>query len=499
MTATIERMIERSQTFGHRPANAADQPSAALDRLRAAQADWQQRDFRERLQVVGRIAGLLASHGETIARQVHRPAATLGEILASELLPLAEACRYVGKRGGEILRPRRLRQGDGAWWMGSVQVTELREPLGVVLIIGPSNYPVFLPGVQVIQAIAAGNAVIVKPAPGCEQALESFLRLCHEAGAPLDLLLQLDSDPQASAPFVQAGVDKVIFTGSLGTGRQVAALCAAHMTPAAMELSGNDAVVVCEDADLSRVASSLAYALSLNGGQTCIAPRRVFATRATLDRLIPLLREELARTPERSIAQRGLTFAREAVERALAEGASLACGQLGDLEQAARVRPIVLDGVHPQMAVAQEDLFAPLLSLIAVSDVHEAIQCAADSRYALGAAIFGQSPQVERLASQILAGCVTVNDVLVPTADPRVSFGGRRASGFGVTRGLEGLRELTHLKVICKRRGRWLPHLTTSATQLAPMMLGILNLRYGSSWKQRWAGVMSLMKAGKQK
>lgn len=494
MTATINCMLERLPGSSKRP-NALP----ALERLRAAQTLWQAQPFAERLKRIGRIAGTIAEHSEELTQSVHRPAATLGEILASEVLPLAEACRYTARRGASILKPRQLPQRDRVWWMGSVYVTELREPLGVVFIIGPSNYPLFLPGVQLIQALAAGNAAIVKPAPGCEEAMRSLTRLCVQTGIPADLIHQLDSDPISAQDAIEAGVDKVLFTGSLATGRKVAALCSEHMTPSAMELSGNDAILVSDDADLPRVASCVAYALSLNGGQTCIAPRRLFASSKTLHHLVPLLTEQLKQTPARSISARGLQFARQLTQSALADGARIAFGQLEDFEDPERVRPIVLANVRSDMPLAQEDIFAPLLSLIEVQDLQDAISQASQSPYALGAAIFSQSPDVKSLASQIAAGCVTINDVLVPTADPRVSFGGRQASGFGVTRGLEGLRELTQLKVVCTRRGRWLPHLTTNDKQLATMLDGILKLRHGQNWAQRWAGIKSLMKVGRAK
>ncbi len=254
--------------------------SGELNQLRAAQLQWQRRHYQERLACIGRIAGLLAESGEQVAGAVYRPAATVGEIMASEVLPLAEACRYTARSGPQILKPRKLSQRDRAWWMGSITVTELREALGVVLIIGPSNYPLFLPGVQLIQALAAGNAALVKPAPGCEESMQALIELCLRAGVPAELIRQLDADPQSASEAISAGVDKVLFTGSVTTGRKVAALCTEHMTPMAMELSGNDVVLVADDADLKRVASCVAYALSLNGGQTCIAPRRFIGYRA---------------------------------------------------------------------------------------------------------------------------------------------------------------------------------------------------------------------------
>lgn len=511
MTATMDRMVDPHTTSIQSSPNTVDGVNAAaseqagssslrsmLDRMRTAQVAWQQSHYTQRLKCIARIAGLLAEDGPGIAHSVQRPAATDGEILASEVLPLAEACRYVARRGADILRTRTLRQRDGAWWMGSIRVIELRDPLGIVLIIGPSNYPLYLPGVQLIQALATGNAVLVKPAPGCEEAVQSLAELCIQAGVPANLINVLDSDPSTAQQVIAAGVDKVLFTGSLNTGRQVFALCAQHMTPAAMELSGNDAVLVADDADLARVAQCVAYGLSLNGGQTCIAPRRLFATAKTLERLIPLLSERLSASAPRSISERGLQVARRLVEEATSAGARIVIGNPQNFADATSVRPLVLSHVTSTMPIAAEDIFAPLLSLISVDNMHDAVRQAAHCPYALGAAVFGQS-DVVFLAKRLSTGCVTVNDILVPTADPRVSFGGRKASGFGLTRGLEGLRELTQLKVVCERQGRWLPHLTTTESQLGSMLNGILKLRHGRTWSQRWSGIKSLMKVGKQK
>ncbi len=223
------------------------------------------------------------------------------------------------------------------------------------------------------------------------------------------------------------------------------------------------------------------------------------ATERTISQLIPLLNEQLKEVPSRTISQRGSQFAKYLICKAFEGGAAIACGSSENFDEPDRVKPIVLRDVTCDMSVTQEDIFAPLLSLIAAADMDEAVQFAGRSPYALGAAVFGKSPELYGLVEKLSVGCVTVNDVLVPTADPRVSFGGRRASGFGVTRGLEGLRELTQLKVICQRGGRWLPHLTTASKQLGPMLAGILKMRHGQTWSQRFAGMKSLMKVGKEK
>ena len=317
------------------PRDACESIARAVERVRGAQMPWRQLAAAERLRIVGRVAPLLARSADVLAEAVVRPAASIGEILASEILPLAEAVRYMARRGGSVLADRTLPSRDGAWWMGSIRVREVREPFGVVLIIAPANYPLLLPGVQILQALAAGNGVLIKPAPSCAVAVEQLMQLCIQAGVPSDLASVLPTTPEAAQRAMRAGVDKVIFTGAYETGRAVARALAERLTPAALELSGNDAVFVLENADLDRVARSVAYALDLNGGQTCIAPRRLLATRRTLEQLAPRLRAAVEACQPRAIQAKACLAAREIIAEALADGARLA-GAAGQLRRGLR-------------------------------------------------------------------------------------------------------------------------------------------------------------------
>ena len=466
-----------------------------IKQIRAVQANWRARDVAERLRIVGSLPRLIAENAESLASSVVRPAATKGEVLASEVLPLAEACRYVARRGHQVLSNKQLAGRDRAWWMGSVTVREIREPLGIVLIIGPSNYPLLLPGVQLIQALAAGNAVLIKPAPQSEKAIERLAELCARAGMLPGLIVVLPTRPEFAQAAISVGVDKIIFTGSAETGRSVARQAAETLTPATLELSGSDAVFVLDDADLDRVAKSVAYAVDLNAGQSCIAPRRLYATEATLSQLLPRLRAALETLPARHIPNARSAVAMQAIEDALGQGAQMAFGELDSLGSLDMTKPIVLSGVTSRMHVAFDDLFAPVLSLIQVNDLTAAREDSAACPYALGAAVFGRPEAAKRFAARVAIGCITINDVLVPSGDPRVSFGGWKGSGYGVTRGLEGLRELTRLKVICERRGRWLPHLTAKPAKLAELMQAILLLRHGGRLGIRWRGLKHMLRA----
>ena len=493
----------------------ATTPAAAILQARAAQLAWAERLVRERMRIIGHIAAQIAEHHTELVALNPRANASRAELVASELLPLADACRYAARVTRRALAPTTHSARRGAWWMGRIGVQVVRQPWGVVLVVAPSNYPLFLPGVQIIQALAAGNAVIVKPAIGCEPLLRRFAQCVSDAGVPPELLQILDSSIVAGQQAMDAGVDKVFVTGSAETGRAILSQLSQTLTPATLELSGCDAAFVTDRADLKRVARCLAYALRLNGGATCIAPRRVFVSPAHEEQLCQLLLEELRRPPDsrneattNQVAVSQITAAGyqvpiaaaeklvAAVQQALAGGAQLFLGSLPDCAHRpthVHVPPLVLRGVTPSMDVAQQDLFGPIVSMLTVPSMSAAIEADRVCPFGLGASIFGPSNHAHYWSKQIDAGCVVINDIVVPTADPRVGFGGRDHSGWGSTRGWEGLVEMTRPQTICTRAGRWLPHLDPTLAQDPRAVEALLTLFHAPKWSSRLAALGTLI------
>jgi len=445
--------------------------TAALARGRTAGRAWAGTSLSARLAVIRSVRRLIARDAVVLASTVVRAPA---DTLVAEVLPLAEAARFLLRRAPALLAPRRPRGGRPLWLFG-VRSRIYREPCGAVLILGPGNYPLFLPGAQALQALAAGNAVCVKAAPGCDAPMRALAALLHEAGLP-DGVFQI-LDPAAGEAAVRAGFDHIVLTGSAETGQRVMAAAAATLTPTTMELSGSDAVFVLPGADLDLVAACLAYGLRLNGGATCIAPRRVFvmhADAAALEaKLLALLPAIPAATVPSAIADRLSVL----VDQALAEGARLASGGPG--------RPTVVADARPGMALLQHDVFAPWLALIPVANPEAALAAAADCPYALGASVFGPTAAAQAMARRVFAGSVCVNDLIVPTADPRLPFGGRGRSGFGSTRGAEGLLGMTVAKTISERRTRFRPHLALPTERNAAQFAGLTTLLHGG-WRTRW-------------
>ncbi len=450
---------------------------AFLADARSAGQAWAALGVSARLAVIGRLRRLIARDATDLAATVARNPA---DTLVAEVLPLAEAARFLLRRAAALLAPRRLRGGRPLWLFG-VRASIHREAFGAVLILAPGNYPLFLPGAQALQALAAGNAVCVKPAPGCEAPMRALADLLRQAGLPDGVFQVLDSGAGEAA--VRMGFDHIVLTGSAETGQRVLAAAAAGLTPATMELSGSDAVFVLPGADLELTASCLAYGLRLNGGATCIAPRRVFVMRADAAALQAKLLARLPAIPPAVVPPAVAARLSTLIGQAVADGARLVSDGEG--------RPAVVADARPGMALLEEDVFAPWLALVPVTSPEAALAAAARCPYALGASVFGPPGAAQAMARRVRAGSVCVNDLIVPTADPRLPFGGRGRSGFGSTRGAEGLLAMTVVKTVSERRGRLRPHLAPGTAGDAALFAGMTALLHGDR-RTRWAALRAM-------
>jgi aldehyde dehydrogenase (NAD+) len=467
------------------------------------QAAWASRSVKERLKVLRATRHRLAERAEAFAEAISpRLARSKADTLLTEVLPLLGACKFLEREAARLLKPRKLGRSGRPVWLLGVQAEVHREPLGHVLVIGPANFPLLLAGVQTLQALAAGNSVTWKPGVGGAAVATLFAEAMQEAGLPAGLLTITDESVEAAQRALADGPDKVVFTGSSRTGQAVLATLAQTATPAVVELSGADAVVVTPLADLKRVARAVTFGLRLNGGEVCMSPRRLFATAGTLRALRPLLEAELAKVPavtlDAATSARLNAMLEEAVSAGAtvwtADGESLRPTHDDDKTVAMNgapggVRPIVVSGATPGMAVTRSDVFAPVISLIEAETMMHVPQMYAQCPYALAVTVFcgkSETRKAMAVARTLKAGTVLINDVIAPTADPRVPFGGRGASGYGVTRGAEGLLEMTAVKTLLVRRGGVMLHLDATTDADAPMFAGVIGVLHGASWSARW-------------
>jgi acyl-CoA reductase-like NAD-dependent aldehyde dehydrogenase len=455
-----------------------------LLRARAAQLAWARFEPADRLKIIRRLRDLIAAQSTELTRVVGaQRKRSAAEILTNEIIPLADACRFLERDAPRLLRARQLgRRGRPAWLFG-VRAEIWREPLGVVLILAPSNYPLFLAGVQALQALVAGNAVLVKPAPGGMPVSLKLRGLLAAAGLPEGLYQVLDEDVRSAQALIAAGVDKVVLTGSAATGRRLLADLAPCLIPATLELSGCDAMFVLPGASLAMVASAIVFGLRLNGGATCIAPRRVFVPRD----LLPALERHLLPLAAQLPAVPFATTARERIIDPLREAETQGARASTPLPTATDtdMTPVVIVDARPECELLKADIFAPIIALVAVDRPQEALELDAWCPYALGASVFGPEPAALAFATRIRAGSIVINDLIVPTADPRLSFGGRDESGYGVTRGVAGLLEFTRIKTVSTRRGQSRPHYQPSHADDPGLFTAYLKAAHAISWRKR--------------
>jgi len=455
----------------------------------------------KRLKVISRVRQQLVENpGPWIEACAKLPwRRTAAETLAAELIPLCDAMRYLEKQAKSVLASQSYGMKGRPTWLWGVSSRVQREPWGEVLIIGPANYPLLLPGVQWLQAYVAGNRVSIKPSPepGCREVMELLYQSLVDAGMPDSQAVVLDVDPVAATERIDHGfVDFVVFTGSATTGRRILAQLAEHGIPSVMELSGCDAMIVLNDADLKRVTQALRLGLRFNGSQTCIAPRRIMCEPNAYEALKQQAGSLVDGIDAVSLPTRAVQHARELIQDAVDHGAKLLAGAMPEPGQP--MEPVVLGSVDQSSRLAQADVFAPVISLMRCADESATFNSYARCPYRLGASVFGSVERANSMAEQLDAGHVVVNDLIAPTADPRLPFPARGDSGFGETRGREGLLAMTQPKAVIHRKGGMLAHLDEPKPSDGPLLQQLLKLSHGSSLGQRLSALRKVIGLSRQ-
>ncbi len=472
---------------------ATDGTEASIDLnapARRAQASWQTRGVRDRLRIFKIARGLLAQNATNLAEAIHR---TPADTLAAEILPLLAACKFLESEAVGLLKPRKLGRSGLPFWLSGVASEVQRVPYGTILIIGPANYPLFLPGVQALQALAAGNAVVWKPGRGGRAVAEVFAATLEHAGLPEHLLRVTDESVEAARHELAAHPDKIVFTGSAAAAQSVLRTAAETLTPCIIEASGSDAVIALPTADPIRLAQALAFGMRLNGSETCMAPRRLLLV-GSQEAILTAIRQEFAKIE-------GIPFtdpARRQQLRDLVADARLHGAEVHGDPDAVFLRPILILNGTPAMLAARTDVFAPILTVIRCADEQAVLEAQQTCPFGLTAAIFGEESAARKLSEKLTVGTVLINDLIVPTADPRIPFGGRRASGYGVTRGAEGLLEMTATKTILARRGSSTQHYASTTKTHAEIFEGVIQMSHAPTRVERWAGLRRMIDAAKR-
>ena len=422
----------------------------------------------DRLAWLKRFSALLAADAENLCALVHQEVhkSTL-EALTGDLAPLLDCCAWHRRYAPTILAPRRT-PGRALLGLGQRHRTA-RAPLGTVGIIATWNYPLQLLGVQLVQALVAGNRVIVKPTERSPRSQARLLALAHAAGLPAGQLTSLPPTRQAGIDLLHNhALDHVIFTGSTTVGRTIARWAAENLVPSTLELSGNDSAIVLDDADPALAARSIWFAVTMNAGQTCMAPRRAIVTRAAYPQFLRHLGLLAGGArPMRLIDEPSARLVEHLAADAVARGGRPISGVL-EPAHGPNIRPLAIADCPADCALAQGDHFGPALAVITADTNDHAIRVHRQFNQYLAASLYSSDIRAAKaLAPSLNASVVTINDSVIPTGHPGASLGGAGPSGWGASRGEAGLLALSR-PLIISTTGRLLR--TPTSPPSAPML-----------------------------
>jgi acyl-CoA reductase-like NAD-dependent aldehyde dehydrogenase len=449
---------------------------ACFDRLRAAaDADpCPTQDRRERW--LAALEGVLADHAEAFATAI---AADFGhrsghETRLLEILPSLEAIRFARRHLARWMAPEPRR--TSRWFLpGSASVRY--EPLGVVGIVVPWNYPLYLGFAPLVAALAAGNRVLLKLselAPCTARLLQARLAHAFDEGEVRAVL----GGAGAGRAFARLPFDHLLFTGSTAVGREIMRAAAGHLTPVTLELGGKSPAIVAEGYPLAHAAERIVLGKCLNAGQTCIAPDYALVPAGALEDFLdeaeraaivlypnPLTSADYTAIVNRRHYDRLIGWLAEA-EAAGARIVPLVPGCAPD-PQSRRIPPVAVIGARPDCALMREEIFGPVLPVVACASLDEAIGYVMRRPRPLALYLFDRDEaRIERVLRETKAGGVTVNDVLYHIAQEDLPFGGVGASGMGRYHGRDGFLAFSNAKAVL-HQSRWAP-----ATFLRPPYVG---------------------------
>ncbi len=464
---TISTGPATGEVLGRSPLDTTESVKEKVRLARAVHRAWADTPVRKRARAILRVRDYVVAHADELAETISRDnGKTRLDALAAEILPAAMGASYYARKARRFLATRRL--GPGNVFLLNKSSRIRRVPWGVVAIISPWNYPFGIPFPEVVMALLAGNAVVLKAASETQMVGRALERCFQAADLPEGVFGYVNlPGPLAGDALLEAGIDKLFFTGSVAVGKQLMAKAAATLTPLCLELGGNDAMIVCCDADLDRAAAGAVWAGMANAGQSCGGVERIYVEAEVYDAFLDKLAARVARLrvgPDRNFqvdmgamtTRRQMDTVRRHVDDALTRGAKVhAQSQCPDDGTGNFLPALVLTGVDHSMLVMREETFGPVVGVMKVADVDEAIRLANDSHLGLTGSVWSRNRRkARRIAARIQAGVVTVNDHLMSHGLHETPWGGFKQSGIGRTHGRIGFDEMTQVQCVVDD---WLP------------------------------------------
>jgi acyl-CoA reductase-like NAD-dependent aldehyde dehydrogenase len=463
----------------------------AVRRARQSQPAWAALPVKDRVAVLKRFQQKLTERrveiAELISREAGKPTV---EALNTEILVVLDAVGFCIRTAHSFLRDEPVPHGNLV--MKTKRGRLVREPYGVIGIIAPWNYPFSTPAIETLGALALGNAVVLKPSEFTPLVALEFQKLLYSAGLNPDLLQVLIGAGPVGAALLEADIDKVIFTGSVATGKRIAEAAAKRLLPVVLELGSKDPMIVLEDADLNVASSGAVWGSMMNCGQTCLSIERCYVQRGVYEKFLEMCRQKIEKLRVGEgldsevemgplIHDRQLRTVEGHVNDAVAKGARLLAGgrrmpELGPNFYA----PTLLADVEQDMRIMQEETFGPALPVAPFDTDDDAVRLANDTEFGLAASVWTiNRKRGEALAARIKAGTVMVNDAITGFGISEAPHGGFKQSGIGRTHGKLGLSEMVQVKYV--------------DVDLLPRMPKVWWYGYGKTFQHQMSGFLDML------
>jgi acyl-CoA reductase-like NAD-dependent aldehyde dehydrogenase len=457
------------ELLGEVPVASHDDVGKIVARARKAQAAWGVLPVFERAARLLRFRDALVDRADEIVDVIARECGKPQADALNELIVTVDTLTYYCKNAPKILEPRDL----PLHLLKHKRSVLHYVPRGIVAIVSPWNFPFLIPMSDVCAALVTGSAVVVKPSEVTPLSIQKAKEIFDASGLPEDLFGVAYGGGEVGQALIEAGIQKLVFTGGVETGKRVAAACGANLVPCVIELGGKAPLIACADCDVERTARAIVFGGFLNSGQVCISVERVYAHETIHDRLLGRVREltEGLRQGDPTtdtvdvgaiIFPKQIEIAEKHIDDAVKKGATVVTGGKRRSGPGQFFEPTVISGCDHRMTVMTQEIFGPIVPFQKVGSEDEAVRLANDSHLGLNAYVFTKDrDKGKRLAQRIEAGSVCVNDVISNYIAIEAPFGGVKQSGFGRVHGDDALRDMAEVRHVFSSR---LPDASTEPT-----------------------------------
>lgn len=484
--------------------------NGAMKAARDAQPAWAALPLKKRIKYIKKIRTYILDNLDELAEGISRDnGKTRIEALGTEIVPAAMSISYYCKKAPSFLKDRKLPMGNIMFINKRSKI--VRVPFGVVGIISPWNYPFAIPFAEIIMALLAGNTVIFKAASETQVVGHALNKCMTAAGMPAGVFNYINMPGSvAGDAFLDAGINKLFFTGSVPVGKYLMKKAAETLTPVSLELGGNDAMIVCEDADLKRAAAGAIWAGFSNSGQSCGGVERIYVQRKVYDEFLGYLKQgiesmkigcdtDFGADMGAMCTRRQMDTVNAHIQDALKKGAKIFAQKNPSKDAKGQFLPCtVLTNVNHDMLVMRDETFGPVVGVMPYDTIDEAIRLANDSNLGLTGSVWSKSRRkAMKIGRRIEAGAISINDHLMSHGLAETPWGGFKESGIGRTHGDLGFAEMTEPQVLvnellpfARRNFWWHPYTPAVYDGLK----GVLQVLYGKGLFVRLSGLFRLLK-----